>query len=381
MNKCNSDKDYEVARAQLDSFCESVGIDGPKRFVVPHDFTLMETCDHPIESLDGTAPLRDYLETLDVVETKAAVYNNTLRHFTGHSQAFIERLDEFQKGLQGVEALFHKRAHAVAQTYDPEPDAQVGKLLHSYIKARRGAVSRTVGNVGAAVYDRVAPVGKAVTQMVRSRLSLTGGAKAPTPEEVRDHHARELEIRTQDFIRDCVESAQHLDSPAREMLARRFEELDSAAIVRAVEQATLVENNISEAFRAHAEKTLDSWWNDNKMRRAVLVQLDALLMLAPTAVAVPLAVYSGGIGVPEVVAATSPLAGEFFARIMEHQFADKWVDLMAPWHEEQQARYEAALIAQVLDTALQPLAEGAAMLDGDAAHTLRRIHAQCLKVS
>src|SRR5690606_5068620 len=128
-------------------------------------------------------------------------------------------------------------------------------------------------------------------------------------------------IRTRDFIRECVEMAHNLDQPAQDMIAHRFEALDVAAVVSSVSDATVVKDNISDAFRAHAEKTLESWWTDNKMRRIFLVQLDAMLMLAPTAVAVPLAVYAGGVGVPEVVAATSPLAGEFFARVLEHQFA------------------------------------------------------------
>ena len=381
MNKANAAQDFEVARQQLDDFCEAVGLEERIYFAVPHDYTLMETCDHRIASISGTADLRPYLEQLDVVETKERVYRDTLTHFTEHTVEFVARMDRFSTSLAGVSELFKHRAQAVAATYDPEPDAKVGKLLHSYIKARRGVLSRTMGNVGSAVFDRVVPVGQAVGRMVRSRLSLTSEPKIPTAEDVRAHHVRELEIRTCDFIRDCVEVAHNLDEPARAMIAHRFESLDVSATVKAVNEATLVDNNISEAFRAHAEKTLDEWWNGNKMRRVFLVQLDAMLMLAPTAVAVPLAVYAGGVGVPEVVAATSPLAGEFFARVLEHQFSEKWVDLMAPWHREQQARFEQALVAHVLATALSPLAEAADVLGGEMADTLRRIHEKCLKVS
>jgi len=380
MNKANEAGDYEVARAQLADFCEAVGIGDPACFAVPHDYTLMETCGHAIASLSGTDALRPYLEQLDVVETKERVYRDTLRHFTSHTGDFLKRLDELEAAFQGVEELFRHRAEAVAATYDPEPDAQVGKMLHSFIKARRGTVIRKVGDVSSAALDGIAAAGRRIGHMVRSRLTLTGASRPPTPDELRAHHARELDIRTRDFIRDCMETAQNLDRPARDILARRFEELDTAAAVEAVERATLVEDNISEAFRAHAEQTLASWWDDNKVRRIFLVQLDAMLMLAPTAVAVPLAVYTGGVGVPEVMAATSPLAGEFFTRVMEHQFADKWVDLMAPWHREQQARFNRALSDHVLNGALQPLAEARAALGGDAADTLRRIHAQCLQV-
>ena len=381
MNKANEANDFEVARAQLEDFCVAVGIEDRVFFAVPHDFTLMETCDHPIASLSGTAALRPYIEQLNVVDTKERVYRDTLAHFTEHAQPFVEHLDQFGQTFQEVENLFNQRAAATAEHYDPEPDAKVGKMLHGYIKERRGILSRTVGNVGSAVYDRVAPVGQALGRMVWNRLSLSTAPKAKTEEDVREHHTRELEIRTRDFLRECVEMAGHLDEPAKELLTRRFESLDVAAVVKAVDQATLVDNNISEAFRVHAEKTLDSWWNDNTMRRVLLVQLDALLMLAPTAIAVPLAVYSGGIGVPEVVAATSPLAGEFFARVMEHQFADKWVDLMAPWHAEQQARMKQALVDHIVVPALEPLVNGQAVLAGEAAQTLRRIHSQCLKVS
>ncbi len=381
MNKAHEAQDFEVARAQLDDFCEAVGMKERVYFAVPHDFSLMESCDHSIASLSGTASLRAYLEQMDVVDTKARVYRDTLTHFASHSQDFIVRLDQFAESFHKVESLFKNRAHGVAATYDPEPDAQVGKMLHSYIKARRGTLSRTVGNVGSTILEGVSFVGRKLSRAVQQRLSLERVGTPPSDDEVRAHHTRELEIRTRDFIRACVEMAQNLEQPVRDLLAKRFEELDVAVVVQAVDEATLVDDNISEAFRAHAEKTLTEWWDDNKVRRIFLVQLDALLMLAPTAVAVPLAFHTGGVGVPEVVAATSPLAGEFFARIMEHQFADKWLDLIAPWHEEQQARFENALIEHVLDGALKPLSEGQAALNGDAAETLRRIHAQCLKVS
>lgn len=381
MNKTSADGNFAVARAQIEDFCQVVGIDPPAFFAVPHDYTLMDTCEQPIVSLTGTSPLRDYLEQLDVVETKDRVYRNTLSHFADETEVFIDRLDTAGKNLEKVEALFLSRAEAVAATYDPEPDARVGHLLHQYIKARRGTLSRTVGNVGTAIYDRVAPVSRAVGRMIQRRLTLATVAGPQTPEEVRAHHARELEIRTRDFIRECAELAQSLDSPAREMLDGVFERLDVPATVKAVEGATLTGDNISEAFRQHAEKTLAAWWDDHSVRRKVLVELDALLMFAPAAVAVPMALHTGGVGVPEVVAAMSPLAGEFFARIMEHQFADRWFDLMAPWHVEQQARFKEALAAHVLGAGLAPLAAGRAALAGPAAETIRRIHEQCLKVS
>ena len=190
MNKANEAQDFEVARAQLEDFCQSVGIEERIFFVVPHDFTLMETCDHAIASLSGTASLRTYLEQMDVVDTKDRVYRDTLKHFTGHTEEFVARLDDFGKTFDGVAKLFEHRAEAVARTYDPEPGAEVGKLLHNHIKARRGAVSRTVGKVGAAAVDGVSYVGRSLGEMVRSRLTLTSAKKPPTADELRSHHSR-----------------------------------------------------------------------------------------------------------------------------------------------------------------------------------------------
>jgi len=382
MNKADASDEFSVARAQLEDFCAATGIEATAFFAVPHDFNLMNACDQKILPLSGTPPLREYLEQLDVVETKERVYRDTLTHFTEKTSEFIARLERIVESFASMEAMFAHRAAAIAATYDPEPDAKVGRLLHEYIKARRGTLSRTMGNVGSAVYGRIAPVGRAVGRMIQRRLSLASVPVPPTADEVRAHHAKELEIRIRDFIRECTEMAQNLDSPARELLDGAFEHLDVAAAVAAVEKATLVEDNISEAFRKHAEKTLESWWEDHAVRRRVLVELDALLMFAPTAVAVPLALYSGGVGVPEVIAAAGPIAGDFFSRIMEHQFADKWFDLIAPWHAEQQARFRDALAEHILAPVLAPLVAGREELGtNDAVQTIRRIHEQCPKVS
>lgn len=381
MNKADPAEDYRVARAQLADFCEAVGIESSARFAVPHDFGLMDACDQPILPLGGAEPLRNHLEQLDVVQTKAQVYRDSLTHFCLQTEDFLARMDGALKRFDAIEALFARRAEAIAATYDPEPDAKVGKLLHEYIKARRGTFSRTMGNVGSAMYNQIAPVSRAVGRMIQRRLSLSSVPAPPTASEVRAHHVRELDNRVRDFIRECTEMARSLESPAREMLEGAFERLEVAEVVNAVEKTTLVDDNISEAFRKHAEKTLEAWWEDHAVRRRVLVELDALLMFAPTAVAVPLALYTGGVGVPEVIAAAGPVAGDFFSRVMEHQFADKWFDFIAPWHAEQQARFRDALTAHVLDAALAPLAEGRDALRGDAAQTIRRIHEQCLKVS
>lgn len=382
MNKADAAEDFSVARRQLDDFCAAAGIEATACFAVPHDFSLMDSCEQAILPLDGTPPLREYLEQLDVVETKAQVYRDTLTHFADQTVDFIARLDRIAAAFDAVETMFAHRAAAIAATYDPEPDAKVGRLLHEYIKARRGTLSRTMGNVGSAVYGRIAPVGRAVGRMIQRRLSLASVPVPPTPDEVRAHHARELEIRIRDFIRECTEMAQNLDAPAKVLLDGAFEHLDVAAAVQAVEKDTLIEDNISEAFRKHAEKTLESWWEDHAVRRRVLVELDALLMFAPTAVAVPLALYTGGVGVPEVIAAAGPIAGDFFSRIMEHQFADKWFDFIAPWHAEQQARFQDALTRHVLAPVLAPLVTGREQLAGsEAVETIRRIHELCLKAS
>jgi hypothetical protein len=117
------------------------------------------------------------------------------------------------------------------------------------------------------------------------------------------------------------------------------------------------------------------------MRRRVLLELDAVLVLAPTAIAVPLSLYAGGVGVPEVMAAASPLAGEFFARIMEHQFADRWFDLIAPWRREQQIMFESSLRSHLIRPVLRKLKEALEPFEGQSMADLRRYQELCRNLS
>ena len=95
----------------------------------------------------------------------------------------------------------------------------------------------------------------------------------------------------------------------------------------------------------------------------------------------PLAYFTGGLGVPEVLAAAGPLAGAFFAQVMEHQIGDKWFDLIGPWRRDQQQAYCQALQHHLTRPGLHRLEEALALLEGESYQAMRSHHESCLIAS
>jgi hypothetical protein len=140
-----------------------------------------------------------------------------------------------------------------------------------------------------------------------------------------------------------------------------------------VSRQTLRSESISKEFRDHANRTLETWWTDHKGRRRVLEGLDAVLAIMPAAIAAPLSLYTGGVGVPETLIVAGPLAEQFVARVIEYQFGDAMFDFLSPWRNEQQQNLMRALHEHVTRPALRDLYEMLEPLEGEAVDRMREL--------
>ena len=379
MNKANPENDFEVARAQMDDFAQEVGFIPEVRFAIPHDFSISKNLDRPIEGIDAQAPLRAYLEQLDTVAVKQRVYRDSVAHFVSQSEDFIAQAEELRTEFTHIVRTFEHRARECAQRHDPQPDEKVGALLHEYIRERRGAISRAVGEIGGRMARNWSPVGQWVKQAIASRMALERGEKKPEKDGLAEVQSAQLQTLTYSFVHGLIHDARNLPEPARSFVSKALDFLDVDEAVEHIAADCVSQEELSRGFREHVHDTLALWWEEHQVRRVFLQELDALLILSPAAIAVPLAVYTAGVGVPEAITAVSPLAGAFFSRVMEHQLADRWFDLLAPWRKERQDRYKEALEKHILTPCLEGLRGPLEALNEETLETLRRHREQCQK--
>jgi len=158
-----------------------------------------------------------------------------------------------------------------------------------------------------------------------------------------------------------------------------FETLDVEDVLEAVQRETLGSQSLSEEFRRHANETLETWWNDHKGKRRTLEALDGILAIMPAAIAAPIAIHTGGVGVAEAVVLAGPLASQFLTRVMEYQFGDTLFNFLSPWKQEQQDKLKAALVAHMTRSGAASLYGALEVFDGDITDRLRRSLEQCLK--
>jgi hypothetical protein len=377
MNKANPADDYAVARQQLADFCSDVDIDSP-RFVLPHDFSVADDLSRTIPALDGDTDLRGYLESLDIPTIKRRVYQSSLNHFVREADAFLEGLDDVADVLSAVREEFFGRAQVYAQKYDPVPGTEIGGLFHQYVQERRGPIRRAIGRSSKAVTQGAVKIGRTLTGALRRRSDLEGAASDVTDASLREKHAEAITQITRDLITSLLESRPNVGEPAGHLVGDELGKVDIDATIAQVVDDALKAEDISEEFRTHAKNLLDSWWEDNTGKRKVLEGLDAVLAVAPAAIAAPF-VFSAGVGGPEAVFLAGPLVEQFLARVIEYQFGDEMFDFLSPWTAEQRASLTEALQTHIARPALGPLLEYCEVLNGETVEELKQWQDQCAR--
>lgn len=377
MNKADPADDYRVARRQLDEFRRDVGFEGPC-FAVPHDFATGEDPARRVASLDGGPDLKAYLLELDVPEIKRRVFRATVQRFAERAGAFLDHADGLAGVLDSVAEEFRTRAHRFASRYDPAPGADVGGLFHEFVQARRGVVRRAIGAASTALVRGASAVSRRIAGALYRGATLESHPKKPTDDETVAQHRMAVEQITRDLAATYFESVHNLREPAAHLIEAGLGALDMDAVAARVVRQTLRTESISKEFREHAHRMIETWWNGHTGRRRALEAVDTLLALTPAAIAAPLSIYSGGVGVPEAVAVAGPLVEQFVARVIEYQFGDAMFDFLSPWREDQQRAFEQALRDHLTGPGLEPLCARLEAFRDGGVEELRKWRQACL---
>ena len=217
--------------------------------------------------------------------------------------------------------------------------------------------------------------------LLRGRAESNGEKPARTADDLALEQRLRVETLARNLAQEWVQAIPTLGEPARSLVSEAEGKLNIEAAVREVVTETTRNVELSQTFQEHARKTMETWWNDHAVGRRVLMELDWILAASPLAVALTMGVLTGGFGVPEVAAMSGTFASTFFAKIMEHQFADHWIRFVQPWRNEQRKRFGDALRAHLTDAFLANLRASIAVMEGDIVETMRRCHEQCRKES
>ncbi|MFP4500521.1 MAG: GTPase [Candidatus Hydrogenedentota bacterium] len=371
INKANDAEDFAVAQQQLGAFCADVGLVEPPLFALPQDPNIARESNAPVRMLGSKETLRHYLESVDVAAIKRRVYRDTLAQFLNQAGAFAGRVAESAGELRRVVAAFEELAANYAQRYDPAPGPEVGALFHQFVQSKRGGVARTIGNASATVARGALGASRAVRRAILRRTKLEA-PDAEATESQRHKRHRELVTRiAHDLATRMIDTARNLPAPVDTMLldALDHDDLDKAAARVAAE--TLRTESISEDFRRHAEAMLEDWWENHPRRRQALLALDTVLAVLPAAIAAPVSIYVGGIGLPEAMIFAGPLMEQFVVRVIEYEFGDAMFDFLSPWRAEQRQHLAGALQKHLVDPVLSPARGAVAVLESDTAQNLR----------
>ncbi len=377
MNKADPREHFAVARKQLEEFRADVGIEGPC-FALPHDFSLADAPHGVVQRLDAPGDLWAHIHALDAPAIKRRVYQSTVGHFAHASGEFLDRVEAMGARFESIIAEFDERARRYAHEFEPAPGAEVGGLFHEYVQNKRGSVRRVIGAASRGVVRGVTAVGRSLSRSLYRRTQLEGAETPRGDAELHKAQVIDIERLARSLATSYIESAHNIQEPGGHLVQEGLAGLDVNAAILAVRQQALRSEHLSEAFREHARRMLDAWWDDHRGRRRVVEALDAILAVAPAAIALPIAIYTGP-GLPETtLAIAGPVVEQFAARVFEYQFGDAMFDFLSPWRTEQQALLCQALRAHITAPALAHLHQYAAVLQGETFTELRILQRQLL---
>lgn len=377
MNKANPADGYAVAREQLAAFREDVGLGDAPCFVLPHDHEIGRRYNRPILALGRAGSLWEHLESLDAPAIQERVHRDTVRHFAAQAADFLDRAEDFADALRRVEADFTTRAAAHADRYAPQPGAKMGGLFHEFIQGKRGRLTRGIGTASRGIAKGVGAVGRGVRRIVAGAVTLEADPARHTEDRLQAFHRRMLEEIGDALATEYLKEARALPEPARRLVLDQMRALDLEAAARAAARQALANDDLSEAFRRHAQRQLEAWWADHRVARNALLALDGALAAAPAAIAGFFAINTAGVGAPEALIVAGPVMEQVAARAVEYQFGDQMFNFIAPWRAEQRAVCREALLDHVTRPSLAALRGMLAAFEDETMDTLRDSLQRC----
>jgi len=378
MNKADA---ADVARAQLEDFCDRARLVKPVCFAAARSNRAQLQYDLPITRIDGTVDLRDHLNTIDAASVKTEVQQRSLTFVMNGSRTFLRRLDDRGRDWRHTIDGFSTDAHRVAQRYEPAPGAEVGGLFHRFVQQKRTGLDKAIGQASEQFVRGVSTVGRVVGRAFYRRSQFEQPRPVETDSALREAHAKEIGRLARDLNTRFYEAAASMPQPDGGLVRAGLERIDTDAAVDAIVRDTLKAERISDEFREHAQRMLEAWWNDHKGRRRVIEALDKMLVLAPTAIAGVVAVQTAGVGAAEAVFVATPIVEQFAARVIEFQFGDALFDFISPWRKEQQDALAHALDTHLAKPALEDIHALHDAVAGEIRTELEQWHEACRTAS
>jgi hypothetical protein len=380
MNKANPNRDFAVARKQLEDFCTDTGVH-PPCFVIAHDFKLEEEFGRPIVQLDNETPLRAYLESLDVGDIKQRVFSKTLVYFAENASKFVGTLSETASILQSVVSEFENRTREYAEKYDPVPGKAVGGLLHEFVQQKRGKIERAIGEAGAKLVETSKKMRTRIVAAIKRRITLEVEEPEPQEEDDNTAHEQQIEQIARDLATSFIESCRNMRDLPGGLVRDALDQCDMDQIISAIGAQLRHSSSFSEDYKKHAHATMEAWWADNVAKRRALLALDALVSVAPAAIAIPVSVFIlPGSGAGETLLLASSASAPFLAKVIEYQFGDAMFDLLSPWRAEQRRALVDALMTHLTNPILSKVKACLAPFSTDAIDNMREHIETCLKV-
>ncbi len=369
MNKADSAYDYTVARRQLDSFCEDIGVNGPAA-VAPLNPGRADANTLPLTLLDGGS-LRDHLESLDAADVKRRVYHSTIARFLDESGAFLTCADALAERLRAALDEAARDVRELAEEYRPEfPQERCG-LVHGYLQQRRQPLRRTFGQLGESLARALAR-GRRVLRGALLQSASTQAAKLSF-DAAREANARQVRALTFTLIQRWQQRSATMPTPLDGRLNEGLASLDMDAMVPQVVRDVCNESGQEQSFHDHAREYLVRWCDAYAPLRWIWNGFDGAMAALPV-FAVLLAGGLGGILPTLLFIVGWPVAQQVVFRALEYRYADRLLDFQSPWQEEQQETLVKALEQHIQTPVWKTLTRMNEVLEGDdlrAMHTWR----------
>jgi hypothetical protein len=304
----------------VNDFKEKSGLEFEYAFWLENDPGMRQGKHRQILSVTSGAPLHQTLSKLDFYQIKSRAVVSSLEVFLTSAEKTLRILEERTHPYRTIaRELDRELDRAADAAVKKVPFGRMLELVEEFAQDKRPRILRGLMYPFNLAFRLAREMGKGTQSGFRWILHRLRSGQLDLPVQAR------FEDNEQDLIveigMDLFGRIEALTDAAREDVTQLFRRHLTYArhqeLAERIRKACEDLPDYSDSFRKETFSRLDEWWHANPSRTSAFLLSDFLLAVLPTAVALPVAVFTGGIHAHEIPWISAAALTPFFNKLLE----------------------------------------------------------------
>ncbi len=304
----------------LNDFQQKSGLDFEYAFWLENDPGMRQGKHREVLSVSSGAPLHQTLSELDFYRIKSRAVVSSLEVFLGSAEKTLRILEERTHPFRAVaRELDRELDRAADAAVKKVPFGRMLELVEEFAQDKRPRILRGLMFPFNLAFRLAREMGRGTQSGFRWILNRLRAGELDLPIQARfEENDPELIVEVAEELFGKIEA---LTDAAREDVTQLFRKhltyANRQSLAARIRKAAEDLPDYSESYRQDTFTRLQEWWEANPSRTSAFLLTDFLVAVLPTAVALPVAVFTGGIHAQEIPWISAAALTPFVNKLLE----------------------------------------------------------------